>query len=207
MAIRILIADDHAIVRAGLRTFLAADPELEIVGEARNGLEAVEMAVAHRPDVVLMDLLMPEMDGVAATAAIRKVLPHTEVVALTTVIEDRMVVGVIKAGAIGYFLKDIQTEDLLRAIKAAAAGRVELSPQVSAFLMRELQAPTSPEPLSRRETEVLAGIARGESNKEIAAQMGVAVSTIKSHVANLLGKLGVESRTQAALCAVRMGLM
>ncbi|HLH23213.1 MAG TPA: response regulator transcription factor [Chloroflexota bacterium] len=207
MAIRILIADDHSVVRQGLRMFLALDGELEVVGEAANGEEAVQRARALRPDVVLMDLLMPVMDGIAATAAIRGELPDTEVVALTSVLEDASVVGAVRAGAIGYLLKDTQGDELCRAIKAAAAGQVQLAPQAAARLMREVRAPESPEALTERETAVLRLLARGKANKEIAATLGIGEQTVKTHVSSILAKLGVRSRTQAALHAARIGLV
>ncbi len=206
MAIRILIADDHAVVRQGLRMFLALDPELEVIAEAADGEEALAQARVLRPDVVLMDLLMPRMDGIAATLAIRAALPDTEVIALTSVLEDRSVVGAVKAGAIGYLLKDTQAEELCRAIKAAAAGQVQLSPEAAARLMREVRAPDSPEPLTDRESEVLRLIAQGKANKEIAFELGIGEKTVKSHVSAILGKLGVQSRTQAALYAAQIGL-
>jgi len=207
VAIRILIADDHSVVRQGLRMFLALDGELEVVGEAANGEEAVQRARALRPDVVLMDLLMPVMDGIAATAAIRGELPDTEVVALTSVLEDASVVGAVRAGAIGYLLKDTQGDELCRAIKAAAAGQVQLAPQAAARLMREVRAPESPEALTERETAVLRLLARGKANKEIAATLGIGEQTVKTHVSSILAKLGVRSRTQAALHAARIGLV
>jgi DNA-binding NarL/FixJ family response regulator len=210
MAIRVLIADDHAVVRQGLRTFLSLDAELEVVGEAGDGAEAVRLARELRPDVVLMDLLMPVMDGIAATREIRAELPDTEVVALTSVLEDASVVGAVRAGAIGYLLKDTKTQDLLQAVRAAAAGQVQLSPQAAARLVREVRAPeppASPEGLSERETEVLRLIAQGRANKEIARDLGVTEKTVKTHVSSILGKLGVQSRTQAALYAWRVGLV
>ncbi|HEY7062109.1 MAG TPA: response regulator transcription factor [Chloroflexota bacterium] len=207
MAIRILIADDHSVVRQGLRMFLALDDELEVVGEAVDGADAVERARALRPDVVLMDLLMPVMDGIAATAAIRAELPDTEVIALTSVLEDVSVVGAVRAGAIGYLLKDTQGDELCRAIKAAAAGQVQLAPQAAARLMREVRAPESPQALTERETEVLRLLARGKANKEIAGTLSIGEQTVKSHVSNILAKLGVQSRTQAALHAAHIGLV
>lgn len=203
---RVLIADDHAVVRQGLRMFLALDDELEVVAEAADGEEALRLARQFRPDVVLMDLLMPRMDGIAATAAIRAELPDTEVIALTSVLEDRSVVQAVKAGAIGYLLKDTQAEELCRAIKAAAAGQVQLSPEAAARLMREVRAPEGAEPLTERETEVLRLIAQGLANKEIAHRLGIAEKTVKSHVSAILAKLGVQSRTQAALYAAQTGL-
>src|SRR6266853_677232 len=168
MVIRVFIADDHSVVREGLRMFLGRDPELAVVGEASDGTEAVELSQRLRPDVVLMDLLMPMMDGIAATSVIRNELPETEVIALTSVLESAAVVGAVRAGAIGYLLKDIQAPELRRAIKAAAAGQVQLSPQASAYLMREVRASAPPEPLTEREMEVLRLLAQGQSNKEIA---------------------------------------
>ncbi len=207
MPIRILLVDDHSVVRQGLRMFLALDPELEVIGEAADGAEAVRMARELKPDVVLMDMLMPVMDGVAATAAIRRELPDTEVIALTSVLEDEKVIGAVRAGAIGYLLKDTEADDLRRAIKAAANGQVQLSPKAAARLMREVRAPDSPEALTERETDVLRLLAQGKSNKEIAHQLSLSEKTVKTHVSNILAKLGVPSRTQAALYAVRIGLV
>jgi DNA-binding NarL/FixJ family response regulator len=206
MPIRILIADDHSVVRQGLRMFLALDPELEVVGEAQNGAEALKLALEIKPDVVLMDLLMPVMDGITAIGEIRTQLPDTEVIALTSVLEDASVVGAVKAGAIGYLLKDTQSDELCRAIKAAAAGQVQLSPQAAARLMREVRAPDSPEVLTERETDVLRLLARGLANKEIARDLGIGEKTVKTHVSSVLLKLNVRSRTQAALYAAQIGL-
>lgn len=207
MTIQILIVDDHSVVRQGLRMFLSLDPELEIVGEASNGVEGLQLARELRPHVVLMDLLMPVMDGVAATAAIRRELPDVEVVALTSVLEDASVFGAIRAGAIGYLLKDTEAEELCRAIKAAATGQVQLSPQAAARLMREVRVPESPEALTQREIEVLRLLAHGLANKEIARELGIGEKTVKTHVSNILSKLGVLSRTQAALHAIQIGLV
>ncbi|MFL5702475.1 MAG: response regulator [Ktedonobacteraceae bacterium] len=207
MVIEVLIADDHGVVREGLRMFLGRDPELIVVGEASNGAEAIELTRQLRPDVVLMDLLMPVMDGIAATAAIRTELPETEVIALTSVLESTAVVGAMKAGAIGYLLKDTQAPELRRAIKAAAAGQVQLSPQASAYLMRELRTPETIEALTEREMEVLRLLVQGHSNKEIARALQIAEDTVKVHVKHILAKLGVQSRTQAVLYAIRLGLV
>jgi NarL family two-component system response regulator LiaR len=211
MTIRVLITDDHKVVRRGLRGFLELDPTLEVVGEASNGEEAVEMARRLEADVVLMDLLMPVMDGIDATREIRRLMPEVEVVALTSVLEDAAVTGAIRAGAIGYLLKTTEADELCEAIKAAAAGQVRLAPEAAARLMREVRAPESPEalaePLTERETEVLKLIARGLGNKQIAKELFVAMSTVKTHVNNLYRKLGVSSRTQAALYAARVGLV
>jgi DNA-binding NarL/FixJ family response regulator len=206
MTIRILIADDHSVVRQGLRMFLALDPELEVVGEAADGSDALRLALEVRPDVILMDLLMPVMDGIAATQAVRAALPDTEVLALTSVLEDASVVGAVRAGAIGYLLKNTEADELRRSIKAAAAGQVQLSPEAAIRLMREVRAPDSPETLTERETEVLRLVAQGMGNKQIARMLEIGEKTVKTHVSNILAKLGVQSRTQAALYAVEIGL-
>ena len=207
MAIRILIADDHSVVRQGLRMFLSLDPELEVIGEARDGAEALLRAHELHPDVVLIDLLMPVMDGIAAIGAIRRELPDVEVIALTSVLDDSSVIGAVRAGAIGYLLKDTEADDLCRAIKAAAAGQVQLSPKAAARLMREVRAPDSPEALTDREVDVLRLLAQGQANKQIARNLSIGEKTVKTHVSNILAKLGVPSRTQAALYAVRIGLV
>jgi DNA-binding NarL/FixJ family response regulator len=209
MSIRIVIADDHSVVRQGLRMLLTLDPELEVAGEASDGAEAVQLARELQPDVVLMDMLMPVMDGIEATSAIRRELPDTEVLALTSALDDDIVVGAVRAGAIGYLLKNTDAPDVIRAIKAAAAGQVQLSPEAAGLLMREihpLAAPPGSEPLTERETDVLRLLARGLANKEIARELQIGEKTVKTHVSNILAKLGVQSRTQAALQAGRMGL-
>jgi DNA-binding NarL/FixJ family response regulator len=204
----VLIADDHSVVRQGLRMFLGIDPEIEIIGEAPDGAEAVRLTNLLHPDVVIMDLLMPVMDGIHAIAAIRRQNPDTEVVALTSVLDDSSVVDAIRAGAIGYLLKDTDGHELRRAIKAAAAGQVQLSPQAAARLMHEVRTPEkSREPLTERETGVLRLLAQGKSNKEIAQSLNIGEETVKTHVSHILDKLGVPSRTQAALYAIRAGLV
>lgn len=207
MHIRILIADDHSVVRQGLKMFLALDSDLEIVGEASNGREAVDLVSKLRPDIVLMDLLMPVMDGIEATEVIRRDYPDTEVIALTSVLEDALILRAIRAGAIGYLLKDTQAEELNRAIKAAAAGQVQLSPQATNRLLRGLSEPEPMDILSERETEVLKMLAMGKSNKQIAKEFVISETTVKSHVSNILMKLNLNSRTQAALYAVRLGMV
>ena len=207
MAIRVLITDDHGVVRQGLHMYLGLDPELEVVGEAANGEEALRMARELGPDVVLMDLLMPVMDGIEATRAIRAELPEVEVIALTSVLEDVSVSGAVRAGAIGYLLKNTEADDLGRAIKAAADGQVQLAPEAASRLMREVRAPESPESLTERETEVLQLVARGKANKQISHALFIGEKTVKAHVSSILAKLGVQSRTQAALHAVRTGLV
>ncbi len=174
MAIRILIVDDHAIVRQGLQLFLTTDPELEIVGEAINGQEAVDIAMQTKPDVILMDLLMPVMNGVEATGIIKRKLPDTEIIALTSVIEDSSVVNAVRAGAIGYLLKDTEVPELIRAIKAAAQGQVQLSPKAALRLVAEIRQPLQvPEKLTEREIDVLRLVAQGKANKEIARELGI----------------------------------
>jgi DNA-binding NarL/FixJ family response regulator len=207
VVIRVLIVDDHGVVRQGLRMFLGLDPDLAVVGEAADGAEALRLAHQLQPDVVLMDLLMPVMDGVAATAAIRHELPATEVVALTSVLEDASVVGAVRAGAIGYLLKDTRAEALCQAIKAAAAGQVQLTPQAAARLMQVVGGLDSPQALTDREIEVLRLLAQGQANKQIARSLHITEKTAKTHVSNILGKLGLSSRTQAALYAIRIGLV
>jgi len=208
MPIRILVVDDHSVVRQGLKMFLGLDPDLEVVGEAEDGADAIRQCRALSPDVVLMDMLMPVMDGIAATAAIRLEMPDTEVIALTSVLEDEAVIGAVKAGAIGYLLKDTQADELRRAIKAAAAGQVQLSPAAAARLMREVRTPELPaaDSLTEREGEVLKLLAQGKANKQIARDLFIGEKTVKTHVSNILSKLGVQSRTQAALYAAQNGL-
>ena len=207
MTISVLLTDDHQVVRQGIRMVLDLDPELEVVGEASNGEEALRQARRLKPDVVLMDLVMPVMDGVKATGEIRRELPDTEVVALTSVLEDASVTGAVKAGAIGYLLKNTGGDELRRAIKAAAAGQVQLAPEAAARLMREVRIPETPEALTERETEVLKLLARGQANKQIARNLYIGEKTVKSHVRKILMKLSVRSRTQAALYAARYGLV
>ncbi len=206
MAIRILLVDDHAVVRQGLRMFLELDPDLEVVAEARNGEEAVALVGEFRPDVVLMDVLMPKMDGLAATQAIRQRFPDTEVLVLTSVLDDASISGAIRNGAIGYLLKDTQAEDLCRAIHQAADGKVQLSPEVATRLAEELcEEHPRLDALTAREQEVLHLVASGSSNKEIAQTLFIAEKTVKAHVSNLLAKMNVQSRTQAALYAIQRG--
>ena len=208
MTIKVLVVDDHSVVRQGLRMFLGSDPELEIIGEAHDGAEACRMASDLHPDVVLMDLIMPIMDGIHATAAIRRALPDIEIVALTSVLEDTAVIEAIRAGAIGYLLKDTEAHELRRAIKAAAAGKVQMPPEVAKRLLREVRTPDkSRELLTERETEVLRLLARGRSNKEISIDLSIGEQTVKTHVSHILNKLGVSSRTLAALFAIRAGLV
>ncbi len=208
MPIRVVIVDDHGIVLRGLRLYLDADPEIEVVGEARNGAEAITLARRLAPDVVLMDLIMPVMDGITATTAIRSEMPDTEVVALTSVLEQATIADAVRAGAIGYLLKDAKADELCRAIKAAAEGQVQLAPQVAEHLVHELFAPEqSDTPLTEREMDVLRLLAHGQSNKEISQTLHIAEQTAKTHVSHILAKLRLPSRTQAALYAIRIGLV
>lgn len=207
MTIRILIVDDHSVVREGLRIFLGRDSELEIVDEAADGAEAIEKARRLRPDIVLMDLLIPVIDGISATSIIRRESPETRVIALTSVLDSALVTGSIRAGAVGYLLKDAQANELRTVIKAVAAGQVQLSPQVSSYLLRELQEPVKPTTLTDREAQVLSLLAQGKSNKEIASYLQIAEDTVKSHIRHILTKLGVQSRTQAVILAIRQGLV
>jgi DNA-binding NarL/FixJ family response regulator len=211
VSIRIVITDDHHVVRQGLRMFLALDPEMEVVGEAENGAQAVDLVESLAPDVVLMDMLMPVMSGVEATSQIRASHPDTEVVAMTSVLEDDTIIGAIRAGAIGYLLKTTAADALCQAIRAAAAGQVQLAPEAAARLMREVrhpeaQAPSGPNALTDREIDVLRLVAQGQANKEIAVTLGIGDKTVKTHVSSVLSKLGVQSRTQAALYAAQNGL-
>jgi DNA-binding NarL/FixJ family response regulator len=206
VAIRIFLADDHAVVRQGLRMFLSEDPEFDVIGEAADGEAAVRQVLDLKPDVVLMDLMMPVLDGIGAITQLRANLPDTEIIALTSVLTDDAVVGAVKAGAIGYLLKEAEPEELRTAIRAAAAGQVHLSPKAAARLVREVRAPDSPQQLTEREIDVLRLIAGGKANKEIAQELTIGEQTVKTHVSNILMKLGVQSRTQAALYAAQIGL-
>jgi two-component system, NarL family, response regulator LiaR len=205
--IRLLLVDDHIVVRQGLRMVLALEPDLEIIGEANNGQEALGLIKKLSPQVVLMDLLMPVMDGVSAIRAIKKDYPDIEVVALTSVLEDRLVIDAVEAGAAGYLLKESGPEELIEAIRAAAKGEVRLHPKAQKRLIKEVRTPEMRESLTERETETLRLIARGMSNKEIAENLTVSEVTVKTHVSSILSKLNLQSRTQAALFALKEGLV
>ena len=204
--IRVLIVDDHAVVRRGLRGFFELLDDIEVVGEAEDGEEAVRIVGELEPDVVVMDLLMPVLDGIAATARIKALRPDTEVVALTSFIEEDRVTAALEAGASGYLLKDAEADDVATAIRRAHAGEVHLDPQVARLLAERLRArrsdPAPREPLTEREREVLGLVAKGLSNKEIAARLAITERTARTHVSNILGKLDLASRTQAALWAI-----
>jgi NarL family two-component system response regulator LiaR len=205
--ISVLIADDHPFVRHGLRTYLETLDDMDVVGEASDGAEAVELAERLLPDVVLMDLVMPELDGVEATRRIRVASPATKVIALTSFDDDEKVFPAIKAGAAGYLLKDVSPADLADAVRKASRGEALLAPSVAARLMQEVSGErTASAGLTERELEVLRLIARGMSNKLIAHELVVSEKTVKTHVSNILAKLHLADRTQAALYAVREGL-
>jgi two-component system, NarL family, response regulator LiaR len=208
--IRVLIADDHAVVRQGLRTFLELQRDIEVVGDVADGEQAVAAVRERRPDVVLMDLVMPRLDGVEAMRVILGERPATRVIALTSFLDDDKVLPAVRAGAAGYLLKDVEPQELVRAIRTVQAGESLLHPAVTTRVMRELADPpsTAPEPraeLTERERDVLSLLARGLANKLIARELGIAEKTVKAHVSHILAKLGVSDRTQAALMAVRRG--
>lgn len=214
--IRILLVDDQALFREGLRTLLSLQPDLEVVGEAGNGEEALRLAARLRPDVILMDLQMPVLDGVESTRRLRAAHPECRVIVLTTFDDDEYVFEGLRAGAIGYLLKDTPSARLLEAIRAAARGESFLQPSIAAKVVAEFsrladQAPPRPQPLadplSEREVEVLRLLASGASNREIAAALVITEGTVKNHVTNILSKLGVSDRTQAALKARELGLL
>ena len=208
--IRVLLVDDHAVVRRGLRGFLELLKDFDVVGEAENGREGVEAAGRLVPDVILMDLLMPEMGGLEAIEAIKQAHPEIEIVAVTSFIEEDKVTSALEAGASGYLLKDAEAEEVAQAIRAAYKGEVHLDPAVSRLLaqrMRQRKDAEPVEPLTGREKEVLSQLAKGASNKEIAYEMGITERTARTHVSNILGKLGLASRTQAALYAVEHKLV
>jgi DNA-binding NarL/FixJ family response regulator len=222
--IRILLVDDQALFREGLRTLLSIRPDLEVVGEAENGREAVDMAAQLRPDVILMDLRMPVLNGVAATRQLHVEQPQSKVIVLTTFDDDEYVFDGLRAGAVGYLLKDVSSDKLVEAIRAAARGESFLEPSIAARVVAEFTrisgerrsertGPSLPkeqplvETLSERELEILAVLAGGASNREIAQRLHITEGTVKNHVTNILGKLGVRDRTQAALKARELGLV
>jgi two-component system, NarL family, response regulator LiaR len=208
--IRLLIADDHNIVRKGIKVLLATEPDMQVVGEAENGTEAVEKAATLKPDVILMDLVMPEMDGIEATRKITAEQPGAHILVLTSFAADDKVFPAVKAGALGYLLKDSTPEQLLEAIRQVHRGEPSLEPSIARKVLQELSRPgqgaPTVDPLTERELDVLRLVAQGMSNKEIAAKLFVAEWTVRTHVSNVLGKLHLASRTQAALYALRSGL-
>jgi DNA-binding NarL/FixJ family response regulator len=217
MAIRVLLVDDQALFREGLETLLSVHKDIEVAGQASNGQEAVEIAAQVQPDVVLMDMRMPVLNGVRATRRLKRALPQCKVIVLTTFDDDEYVFDALRAGAVGYLLKDVPSARLVEAIRATARGESILEPSVAAKVIAEFTRVSSMvpaaqmeqlvEPLSERELEILGLIARGASNKEIADQLFIAEGTVKNHVTHILGKLGVRDRTQAALKARELGLL
>jgi DNA-binding NarL/FixJ family response regulator len=208
MSIRIVVADDHTVLRQGLRMLLESEPDIEVVGEADNGAAAIDEVLRQTPDVVLMDLSMPEVDGLTATKQLHDQDDKVHVVILSGAEEESVVVSAVRAGAIGYLPKTAPFEDMLRTVRAAARGEVTFSAAASARIVRELHAPLEePEHLTDRELEVLACVADGLSNKAIAWKLKISEKTVKSHVSTILGKFGLESRTQAAMHATRVGLV
>lgn len=216
--ISIILVDDHNVVREGLRAYLSTEPDIEVVGEASNGREAVGLALDIVPDVALVDLVMPDpharptdpQDGVAAIRELKKVSPHTQVIVLTSYAEDEKIFPAVRAGALSYLLKDVSAEDLAKAIRAAARSEATLHPQVAARLMSEVgggKREQQVDALTDREMEVLALIARGMSNREIAQTLVIADKTVKSHVSNILSKLHLADRTQAAIYALRQHIV
>jgi len=204
--VRVLIVDDHSIVREGLHALLSEENVIDVVGEAANGAEAITLAQRLTPDVVLMDLVMPEMDGIQATSRVREVSPTSKVLVLTSFADDQRVRDAIQAGAIGYLLKDVLKPDLLRAIQNAAQGRSTLHPDVQQLLMQQASAAREPkahDSLTEREMSVLKLIAQGRSNKEIATALFLTEGTVKGYISTIFDKLGMEDRTQAALYAVK----
>ena len=217
MTIRVLLVDDQALFREGLETLLSVHSDIQVVGQACNGREAVEVAAQARPDVVLMDVRMPVLDGVRATRLLMETQPECRVIVLTTFDDDEYIFDALRTGAAGYLLKDVDSARLVEAIRATARGESILEPSVAAKVIAEFTRVSSMvpaaqmeqliEPLSERELEILALIARGASNKEIAGQLFIAEGTVKNHVTHILGKLGVRDRTQAALKARELGLL
>jgi NarL family two-component system response regulator LiaR len=210
--ITVLIVDDHAMVRQGVRAFLVTQPDFSVVGEASSGEEAVKMAAQFVPDVILMDLIMPNMDGVEATRRIKQVSPRSQVVVLTSYHEDENIFPAVKAGALSYILKDLSADELASAVRKAAVGEAVLHPRVAARVIKEVQGARGEKvnpftELSERELEVLKLIADGMSNAEMAAKLVLSEKTIKAHVSNILSKLQLADRTQAAVYAWREGIV
>jgi two-component system, NarL family, response regulator LiaR len=203
-AIRVLLVDDHNVVRSGLATFLRAYADLQLVGDARNGLEAVNLCRATQPDVVLMDLMMPVMDGIAATRAILAECPKAKIIAMTSFEEEELVQGVLAAGAISYLLKNVTSDELASAIRSAVAGRSTLAPEAARVLVEATRAPKPPWlELTERELQVLRLLVQGQSNQQIAAGMVISVATAKAHVSSILSKLQVASRAEAIAYALK----
>ncbi|HEY42862.1 MAG TPA: response regulator transcription factor [Anaerolineae bacterium] len=208
--IRVLIVDDHVFVRKGIQALLATEEDIEVVGEAQDGQEALQQIEDLQPDVILLDLLMPKLDGIEVTRRVLAEDPQARILVLTSFVADDKVFPAIKAGALGYLLKDSEPEDLIRAIRQVYAGESSLSPLIARKVLQEIsQSPDrdlTEEPLTEREVEVLLHIAKGKSNREIADELVLSEATVRTHVSNILGKLHLASRTQAALYALRKGL-
>ena len=208
--IRVLVADDHAIIRKGIRAMLAVVPDIEMVGEATNGREAVEQARSLQPDVILMDLVMPEVDGIEAIRRIKAEQPEAHILVLTTFAGEEKIFSAIKAGALGYQLKDSDPDELVSAIRQVCRGESSLHPTIARKVLEELSSPPerppTPDPLTAREVEVLRLVAQGRDNREIAEMLVISEATARTHVSNILGKLHLASRTQAVLYALREGL-
>jgi NarL family two-component system response regulator LiaR len=203
-----MIVDDHAMVRSGLRMFLSTQEDIEVVAEAENGQEAVLLCAELQPDVVLMDLVMPQMDGATATAQIRKTQPRTQVIALTSFLEKNLVRDALRAGAIGYVLKDVDSGRLAEVIRAAHRGQATLSSPVAQVLVESAsEVPVPDYGLTERETEILSLLVEGQTNKEIAAQLSLSSGTVRIYVSNILSKLGVRNRTEAARLALQQGIV
>ena len=201
--IRVLIVDDHAVVRSGLSAFLAVMPDLEMVGDAENGEQAVVRADLLKPDVILMDLMMPVMDGVSAIQAIKTASPGVQILALTSFQEDELVQNAMKAGAIGYLMKNVSARELAAAIRAAKDGKMSLSPEAAQALVHAARSAAESDDLTEREREVLKLMVEGLNNAEIAERLVVSLSTVKYHVSNIFGKLGVENRVAAVTQAIQ----
>jgi DNA-binding NarL/FixJ family response regulator len=204
--IRIVIADDHPIVRSGLSGSLGSQPDFEVVGEAATGLQAVELAGTLQPDLILMDIRMPELDGASATRRIIAENPGARVLVLTTYTTDADVLRAVESGAVGYLLKDVPHDELFRAVRTVARGERYLAHSVATRLMQQMARPAY-EPLTHRETEVLQCVARGASNKQIASELGIAEPTVKAHLVHIFGKLGVDSRTSAVRAGIERGVI
>lgn len=204
--IRLMLVDDHPVVREGLAGMLAGQPDFDVVAEAADGRQAITLDAKHRPDVILMDLRMPEMDGVAAIQAIREKRPSANILVLTTYDSDADIVRAVEAGATGYLLKDAPRDDLYRAIRAAANGESVLAPAVAARLMTRMRAPAE-ESLSAREIEVLQLVSRGASNREIGKALHISTATVKTHLIHIFNKLGVDDRTAAVTAALERGIL
>ncbi len=206
--VRVMLVDDHNVVRSGLATFLRAYDDLELVGEARNGKEAIRLCREKKPDVILMDLMMPEMDGIAATQAILAEYPETKIIAMTSFEDEQLVQGVLAAGAISYLIKNVTSDELAKAIRDASSGRSTLSPEAARVLIQATRPASHPTfDLTEREREVLQLVVKGHSNQQIAEKLVISLATAKAHISNILSKLGVSSRAEAIAYAIKNKLV